>query len=136
VTLEYEAACMDISLLDQGSEKASIAALGLWTDISVRILKLPSLEEKNKEPLGGGMLAYCSNYIILNLTYFTEIIPRSILVTCFDGINYLLCALGDGSLFYFHLNKENGVMTEKKKVFSCMKLFTNIFFDFSLLRLL
>lgn len=54
VTLEYEAACMDISLLDTGTEKASIAAVGLWTDISARILKLPSLEELNKEFIGGG----------------------------------------------------------------------------------
>jgi DNA damage-binding protein 1 len=55
VTLEYEAACMDISLLDAGTEQASIAAVGLWTDISARILKLPSLEELNKESIGGGL---------------------------------------------------------------------------------
>ena len=43
----------------------------------------------------------------------------------FEGTNYLLCALGDGSLFYFVLNVEAmssgapagaSVMTEKKKV--------------------
>ncbi|XP_065339552.1 DNA damage-binding protein 1 [Cloeon dipterum] len=96
--LEYEVACLDVSLLDTGTEKASIAAVGLWTDISARILKLPSLDELNKEFLGG------------------EIIPRSILVTCFDGINYLLCALGDGSMYYFNLNKETGILSEKKKV--------------------
>jgi len=54
VQMEYEVACLDISLLDSGTEKASIAAVGLWTDISARILKLPSLEELNKEFLGGG----------------------------------------------------------------------------------
>jgi len=26
----------------------------------------------------------------------------------FEGINYLLCALGDGSLYYFVLNIETG----------------------------
>ena len=26
----------------------------------------------------------------------------------FEGIHYLLCALGDGSLFYFNLNIETG----------------------------
>ena len=43
----------------------------------------------------------------------------------FEGTNYLLCALGDGSLFYFVLNAEamssaapagSAMMTEKKKV--------------------
>jgi DNA damage-binding protein 1 len=52
--MDYEVACMDISLLDTGSDKASIAGIGLWTDISARILKLPSLEEMHKEILGGG----------------------------------------------------------------------------------
>lgn len=37
-------------------------------------------------------------------------------MTCFEGMNYLLCALGDGSMFYFVLNKLNGVLSDKKKV--------------------
>lgn len=44
-----------------------------------------------------------------------EIIPRSILMTQFEDTNYLLCALGDGSLFYFVLNGQ-GALTDKKKV--------------------
>ena len=69
----------------------------------MRLYKLPTLEEIAKEPLGG------------------EIIPRSILMTQFEGTNYLLCALGDGSLFYFVLNSQAGQngsswLTEKKKV--------------------
>jgi DNA damage-binding protein 1 len=44
---------MDISLLDAGTEQASIAAVGLWTDNSARLLKLPSLQELNKESFGG-----------------------------------------------------------------------------------
>ncbi|XP_054261134.1 DNA damage-binding protein 1 [Macrosteles quadrilineatus] len=96
--LEHEVACLDISPLDNDSSKADIVAVGLWTDISARILKIPTLEEINREFLGG------------------EIIPRSILMTCFEGLNYLLCALGDGSMFYFSLNKQNGLLTDKKKV--------------------
>lgn len=42
--------------------------------------------------------------------------PRSVLMTCFEGHNYLLCALGDGSMFYFSLNKETGILSDKKKV--------------------
>lgn len=96
-TLQHEVACLDISPLD-GSNDAKLVAVGLWTDISVRVLTLPKLEEINKELLGG------------------EIIPRSILMTCFEGNTYLLCALGDGSMYYFTLNKQNGILTDKKKV--------------------
>lgn len=96
-TLQHEVACLDISSLD-GNSEAKIAAVGLWTDISVRILTLPGLEECNKELLGG------------------EIIPRSILMTCFEGNTYLLCALGDGSMYYFTLHKQSGNLSDKKKV--------------------
>ncbi|KAF7990593.1 hypothetical protein HCN44_000398 [Aphidius gifuensis] len=95
--LEHEVACLDISPLDNSIE-ANIVAVGLWTDISIRILTLPNLEEINKELLGG------------------EIIPRSILMTCFESNTYLLCALGDGSMYYFTLQKDNGLLNDKKKV--------------------
>ncbi|GFG37397.1 hypothetical protein Cfor_02582, partial [Coptotermes formosanus] len=98
VTLEHEVACLDVTPLQENSNRAEIVAVGLWTDISARILRLPGLEEVNREFLGG------------------EIIPRSILMTCFEGINYLLCALGDGSMFYFTLGKQTGLLTDKKKV--------------------
>lgn len=39
---------------------------------------------------------------------FSEIIPRSILMTTFEGSYYLLCALGDGALFYFGLDLQTG----------------------------
>ena len=29
-------------------------------------------------------------------------------MTRFEGIHYLLCALGDGSLFYFNMNVDTG----------------------------
>jgi len=101
-TLEYEVACIDLSPMDDtgsagDSVRTSVASLGLWTDISVRLIKLPSLEEITKEYLGG------------------EIIPRSILMAKFEGTNYLLCALGDGSLFYFVVNS-SGHLADKKKV--------------------
>ena len=40
--------------------------------------------------------------------YLSEIIPRSILKTSFEGIHYLLCALGDGTLFYFTMDPNTG----------------------------
>lgn len=42
------------------------------------------------------------------LHVFSEIIPRSILMTTFEGSYYLLCALGDGALFYFGLDLQTG----------------------------
>ncbi|XP_064600976.1 DNA damage-binding protein 1-like [Liolophura sinensis] len=97
-TMEHEVACADISPLRADSEKADLCALGLWTDISVRVVKLPNFDSLHVEMLGG------------------EIIPRSILMSTFEGLHYLLCALGDGSLFYFNLNIDTGYLCEKKKV--------------------
>uniref|UniRef100_L7M756 Putative dna damage-binding protein 1 n=1 Tax=Rhipicephalus pulchellus TaxID=72859 RepID=L7M756_RHIPC len=96
--LENEVACLDITPLSEKAEKATLCAVGLWTDISIRILSLPSLQQLQKENIGG------------------EIIPRSILITTFEGIHYLLCALGDGSLFYFLLEATTGALTDRKKV--------------------
>ncbi|XP_065284154.1 DNA damage-binding protein 1-like [Dermacentor albipictus] len=96
--LENEVACLDITPLTEGAEKSTLCAVGLWTDISIRILSLPSLQQLQKENIGG------------------EIIPRSILITTFEGIHYLLCALGDGSLFYFLLEATKGALTDRKKV--------------------
>ncbi|XP_070551484.1 DNA damage-binding protein 1-like [Ptychodera flava] len=98
VTMDHEVACLDITPTVEGSDMADLCAVGLWTDISSRILKLPSLDQMHLEMLGG------------------EIIPRSILMTAFEGIHYLLCALGDGSLFYFQLNTETGYLSDRKKV--------------------
>nr|CAG4640606.1 EOG090X00HD [Eulimnadia texana] len=95
-SLQYEVACLDITPL--GTSKAEICSVGLWTDISARILRLPNLEELHKEPLGG------------------EIIPRSILMSLFEGSPYLLVALGDGSLFYFSMNPITGALGDRKKV--------------------
>ncbi len=53
-TLEYEVACIDVTPLGDSEERSDIVAIGLWTDITVRLLKLPSFEEIAKESLGGG----------------------------------------------------------------------------------
>lgn len=34
----------------------------------------------------------------------------------FESTHYLLCALGDGSLCYFHLNPDSGALSERRKV--------------------
>ncbi|KAM8763198.1 DNA damage-binding protein 1 [Acanthopagrus schlegelii] len=96
--MEHEVACLDITPLGDGGGESPLCAVGLWTDISARVLRLPCFTALHKEMLGG------------------EIIPRSILMTTFEGSYYLLCALGDGALFYFGLDLLTGALSERKKV--------------------
>uniref|UniRef100_A0A665WFB3 DNA damage-binding protein 1 n=1 Tax=Echeneis naucrates TaxID=173247 RepID=A0A665WFB3_ECHNA len=96
--MEHEVACLDITPLGEAGAESPLCAVGLWTDISARVLKLPCFTALHKEMLGG------------------EIIPRSILMTTFEGSYYLLCALGDGALFYFGLDLQTGALSERKKV--------------------
>ncbi|CAG4930678.1 unnamed protein product, partial [Parnassius apollo] len=94
VCMEEEVACLD---LGPGDEPA-LLGVGLWTDISVRVLCLPDLRQLHQEKLSG------------------EIIPRSLLISELEGVCYLLCALGDGSMFYFTLDRESGALANRKKV--------------------
>uniref|UniRef100_A0A069DXU2 Putative splicing factor 3b subunit 3 n=1 Tax=Panstrongylus megistus TaxID=65343 RepID=A0A069DXU2_9HEMI len=97
VTLEHEVSCVDVTPFPD-EMFAKFIAIGLWNDMSARILRLPTLEEVHREYLGG------------------EIISRSILFATFEGINYVLVALGDGSMFYFTFNRFTGVLMDKKRV--------------------
>ncbi|KAM7270364.1 hypothetical protein ACFE04_029578 [Oxalis oulophora] len=96
--LEYEISCLDINPIGENPNSSQLAVVGMWTDISVRIFSLPDLNLVTKEQLGG------------------EIIPRSVLLCTFEGISYLLCALGDGHLLNFQMNMGNGTLTDRKKV--------------------
>lgn len=66
--LEYEISCLDINPIGENSDYSTLAAVGMWTDISVRIYSLPGLGLITKEHLGG------------------EIIPRSVLLCAFEGV--------------------------------------------------
>ncbi|KAK2438447.1 DNA damage-binding protein 1a [Trifolium repens] len=96
--LEYEISCLDINPIGDNPNQSHLAAVGMWTDISVRLFSLPDLNLITKEHLGG------------------EIIPRSVLLCAFEGMSYLLCALGDGHLLNFMLNTSTGELTDRKKV--------------------
>lgn len=121
--MEHEVACLDITPLRDNSGMSPLCAIGLWTDISARILKLPSFDLLHKEMLGGGRDCWCGfsvgkatedckGWLLSSPVHLpAEIIPRSILMTTFENSHYLLCALGDGALFYFGLNIESGKMT-------------------------
>ena len=56
--LEHEIACLDLSPQRDG-KCAEFCAIGLWGDISARIIELPSLEQKSYERLKG-----CSSFQI------------------------------------------------------------------------
>jgi DNA damage-binding protein 1 len=69
VQLEYEISCLDINPVGDNPEWTNLVAVGMWTDISVRIFALPSLTLLTKESLGG------------------EVIPRSVLFCSFEGVS-------------------------------------------------
>ena len=75
----------DPSRMDDGSAGSvmSLAAVGLWTELSVRLLMVPTLAELTVEPLG------------------VDVVPRSLLFATLEARDYLLCALGDGRLMSF-----------------------------------
>lgn len=120
--MEHEIACVDITPLgsnspDQTDEKedvkmesvdsthwegsvlrASICVIGMWTNFSVSVLQLPTLAPLSSEALGNDLL------------------PRSVLCNTFDGQDYLLVGLGDGSLVNFHIDIATGGMSNRKRV--------------------
>jgi hypothetical protein len=66
--LEHEISCLDLNPVGENSQYSSLATIGMWTDISVRIFSLPDLELVRKETLGG------------------EIVPRFVLLCTLEGV--------------------------------------------------
>lgn len=52
--MEHEVACLDITPLGENGGESGLCAVGLWTDISARVLRLPCFSPLHKEMLGGG----------------------------------------------------------------------------------
>lgn len=52
--MDEEVACLDLGAGGAGA----LLGVGLWTDISVRVLRLPALQPLHTEQLGGGTLSY------------------------------------------------------------------------------
>jgi DNA damage-binding protein 1 len=52
--LDHEIACLDLSPQTPERKKSDFCAVGLWSDISARLLDLPSLEVITIEKLNGG----------------------------------------------------------------------------------
>lgn len=77
---------MDTATDGGTAAEPTLAAVGLWTELSVLLLDLPSLNVRYTERLG------------------VDVIPRSLLFFSADDKEYLLCALGDGQLMSFTLS--------------------------------
>ena len=73
--MDHEVACLDITPLTDGSDMAELCAVGLWTDISARMLKIPSLELLHTEMLGGGKLTKIV-FLFFFFFFFRERSPR------------------------------------------------------------
>ncbi|KAF7120412.1 hypothetical protein RHSIM_Rhsim13G0119500 [Rhododendron simsii] len=103
--LEYEVSCLDMNPIGENPNYSQLAAVGMWTDISVIIFSIPDLNRVTKENLGG------------------EIIPRSVLLCSFEGDGFWVfdpyghsLNHGDGHLLNFLLNMSTGELTDRKKV--------------------
>jgi len=108
LTLDNEIACININPFDNMEEtepheptSTNVAAIGMWTDVSIRILLLPTLDEIHREKLTG------------------ETIPRSLFCATLKGLDRLFVGLGDGNLFSFDFirgSQIGQVLVNKKKI--------------------
>ena len=100
--LDQEVACLDISPIAKTGANApptsaEYAAVGMWIDMSVRVLALPTLTESVRHVLN----ADNSNSNV------GDVISRSVMFHVFGTQTHLLIGLGDGRLFNFHFNVAN-----------------------------
>ncbi|KAF9175846.1 DNA damage-binding protein 1a, partial [Mortierella sp. AD010] len=98
-TFENEIACVDVTSIDLANPHASqVCAVGLWTDIKVILVRLPTMETLASHSLPG------------------EILPRSMLLSRFEGVPYLLVGLGDGQLLTFVLDAALSTLPTPKRI--------------------
>ena len=101
-TMQAEVSCLDIGpRMQEGSQQVhepKFACLGSW-DMNITVCSLPDLQIICSIPLG------------------VDVIPRSSLICRLEGILYCMVALGDGHLFTFVVDEQNGFqLTDRKKV--------------------
>jgi len=86
---------------------ASLAAVGLWTDISVHLVALP---------VGGGSGSGMRD--VASDALGGDIQSRSALLLSLEGVPYLFVALGDGHLFTYRVVQAAGgvALAERKKM--------------------
>ncbi|KAG0339195.1 DNA damage-binding protein 1a [Podila humilis] len=97
-TFTSEIACIDATSIDLADKNASsVCAVGMW-DIKINIVRLPSME------------------ILTTCDLPSDILPRSLLMTRFEGVPYLLVGLGDGQLVTFILETGFTQLNNPKKI--------------------
>eukprot|EP00003_Mantamonas_plastica_P022436 TRINITY_DN380_c1_g1_i2.p1 TRINITY_DN380_c1_g1~~TRINITY_DN380_c1_g1_i2.p1 ORF type:complete len:1241 (+),score=459.79 TRINITY_DN380_c1_g1_i2:225-3725(+) len=96
--MENEISCVNIHSISSDLTQSTMVAVGTWTDMSVRLLDLPNLQQLLMAELDG------------------EYIARSILMIVFEGVPYLMVALGDGHLVTFVIDIQEQALTQRKKV--------------------
>ncbi|RKO94037.1 mono-functional DNA-alkylating methyl methanesulfonate N-term-domain-containing protein [Blyttiomyces helicus] len=97
--MEHEVSAINATSIDPANPRsAAYCLVGLWNDMSVRLLSLPELVELDKQLLA------------------SETIPRSVLLAHIDGVDYAMAALGDGQLFNFVLDSASRTLVDRKKI--------------------
>lgn len=82
--MPHEISCLNINPVGiSESPEAMFCAVGLWTDISVLLFSLPDLTQVAKIDLS------------------SEVVPRSVLLTTFEHVTYVMIGFGDGNLIHF-----------------------------------
>jgi DNA damage-binding protein 1 len=84
--LDNEVACLDISPAP-AARASELVLVGMWRDMSVRVLDLTTLQERSRQVLPG------------------EIVAHSALMACIEGQHYALVGMGDGTLHYLPLER-------------------------------
>eukprot|EP00117_Sycon_ciliatum_P004057 scpid20029/ scgid8581/ DNA damage-binding protein 1; Damage-specific DNA-binding protein 1 len=95
--LDNEVSCIDVSVTTAGN-RTNLCAIALWKDISVLLLRLPSLELVTSAALGG------------------ELVSRSVVMCVFEGQDYLFVSMGDGGVVYFPAEFSTGQLGQRKRV--------------------
>ncbi|CAF1046921.1 unnamed protein product [Rotaria sordida] len=96
--LPYNIACLDVTPLNPQEERTNLCVVGLWTQISVWIYRLPTLDILHKEPLT------------------SDTLPRSVVMITFDSQPYVVISLADGPIVYYLLDPIQGILYERRKV--------------------
>mmetsp|Transcript_6838 Transcript_6838/g.17214 ORF Transcript_6838/g.17214 Transcript_6838/m.17214 type:complete len:1079 (-) Transcript_6838:121-3357(-) len=94
-TLPNEVSAISLATLPGG---ATVALVGLWTELTINIIRLPELTVVTTESLGG------------------DVIPRSVLACSFDDAWFVLCGLGDGTLMNYRLDTGALALSSRKKI--------------------
>lgn len=94
--LESQIACFDITPVMCGTKP--LLSTGFWFNANIVIYELPEVKERRRVKLD------------------SDITPRSIMIVQLEDNYYLLCALGDGSVYYFNFNPVTITLSNCKKV--------------------